>query len=260
MRYLLLLIIPILLAIFYPKIIEIVKEVVQISSVLQQHNSKSTTGEILFTKQDLSKYNGENNDIPIYLSILGSIYDVTKGKKHYGKGCAYNFFAGRDASVAFITGDFETYTDKSDDILQLEPSELLSLYNWKKFYDKEYIYKGKLIGRFYNINGLKTEYFHKAEELIKKAQNKKDEEEKLKLEFPPCNIEWSEEIGTKVWCTTESGGIKREWSGVPRKYFEPGHTSFRCACVNEKDLNSSLLKPYENCDPTSDTCFYRIDD
>lgn len=95
MRYLLLLIIPILLAIFYPKIIEIVKEVVQISSVLQQHNSKSTTGEILFTKQDLSKYNGENNDIPIYLSILGSIYDVTKGKKHYGKGCAYNFFAGK---------------------------------------------------------------------------------------------------------------------------------------------------------------------
>lgn len=59
----------------------------------------------------------------------------------------YLKFLGRDASVAFITGDFETYTDKSDDILQLEPSELLSLYNWKKFYDKEYIYKGKLIGR-----------------------------------------------------------------------------------------------------------------
>lgn len=36
----------------------------------------------------------------------GSIYDVTVGRAFYGPGGSYQFFAGRDAARAFVTGCF----------------------------------------------------------------------------------------------------------------------------------------------------------
>jgi cytochrome b involved in lipid metabolism len=38
------------------------------------------------------------------LAILGEVYDVTAGRRHYGKDGGYSFFAGRDASRAYVTG------------------------------------------------------------------------------------------------------------------------------------------------------------
>jgi hypothetical protein len=38
--------------------------------------------------------------------ILGSVYDVSSGAKHYKPGGSYHFFLGKDASRAFVTGDF----------------------------------------------------------------------------------------------------------------------------------------------------------
>jgi len=29
-----------------------------------------------------------------------------------------------------------------------------------------------------------------------------------------------------VWCTNKSGGIERDWVGVPRRYFKPGNELF----------------------------------
>ncbi|KAJ0807086.1 putative cytochrome b5-like heme/steroid binding domain-containing protein [Helianthus annuus] len=37
---------------------------------------------------------------------IRSVFDVTKGKSHYGKGGGYNHFSGRDASRAFVSGNF----------------------------------------------------------------------------------------------------------------------------------------------------------
>ncbi len=37
------------------------------------------------------------------LSVRGRVYDVSKGKKHYGPGTGYNFFTGRDATRSFLT-------------------------------------------------------------------------------------------------------------------------------------------------------------
>jgi len=34
------------------------------------------------------------------------VFDVTKGRKHYGPGGGYSFFSGRDGSRAFVSGDF----------------------------------------------------------------------------------------------------------------------------------------------------------
>lgn len=47
-----------------------------------------------FTKENLKTFTGKNNK-PIYLSILGNIFDVSKAKKYYGPGENYNVFTGK---------------------------------------------------------------------------------------------------------------------------------------------------------------------
>ena len=49
------------------------------------------------------------------VAICGQVFDVTKGAEFYAKGAGYGFFAGRDASLAFATGNFKTnLTDNVD--------------------------------------------------------------------------------------------------------------------------------------------------
>lgn len=147
-----------------------------------------------------------------------------------------------------------------DHVLSLEPNDILAVHDWKLFYEKEYIFKGKLIGRFYNDLGEETEYYHKIHEQIEIVREEIKRDEKLKSAFPPCNIEWKADSGTKVWCTNQSGGISRSWIGVPRKYFEPGNKNFRCACVHEDMLEQGNLKEYDNCDSNAVSCVYFIED
>ncbi|CAN0044491.1 unnamed protein product [Choristocarpus tenellus] len=59
-------------------------------------------------------------------SILGQVYDVSKGVKHYGVGGAYHGFTGKDGTRAFITGDF-TQEGLSDDVSGLDPKECLGI-------------------------------------------------------------------------------------------------------------------------------------
>lgn len=47
----------------------------------------------LFTKEELSKFTGRDNT-PVYLAILGEVFDVSSGRKHYGEGGGYHFFSG----------------------------------------------------------------------------------------------------------------------------------------------------------------------
>lgn len=65
-----------------------------------------------------------------------------------------------------------------------------------------------------------------------------------------------------------SGAIERDWAGVPRRLFSKDGKFKRCACIrttgspsfesdkntNNGDLGLSLLREYEGCDPTSNTC------
>lgn len=54
-------------------------------------------------------YNGRDPKKPIYIAILGDVYDVTEGRRIYGPGGYYSFFSGRDASRAYVTGCFQTH-------------------------------------------------------------------------------------------------------------------------------------------------------
>lgn len=68
-----------------------------------------------------------------------------------------------------------------------------------------------------------------------------------------------------------SGGVAREWAGVPRRMYKPGSdSSFRCACIrttgppsndpnsqnhsNRGDLDSPNLREYEGCEPRAMSC------
>lgn len=56
--------------------------------------SESSAGQRLFTTAELAQYNGEDDSPGLYIAILGSVYNVEKGKKHYGPDGSYHVFAG----------------------------------------------------------------------------------------------------------------------------------------------------------------------
>ncbi|KAI5080734.1 hypothetical protein GOP47_0003917 [Adiantum capillus-veneris] len=89
--------------------------------------SERTTPPRLWTREELTMYNGTDKELPILLGILGNVFDVTKGKTHYGAGGSYNHFAGRDATRAFVSGNFsgDGLTDSVAGLSNMEIKSLL---------------------------------------------------------------------------------------------------------------------------------------
>ncbi|CAH0394031.1 unnamed protein product [Bemisia tabaci] len=228
----------------------------------EKYLKNTTSSERLFSISDLSDFNGETRK-ELYLAILGNVFDVTQGQKFYGRGESYHHFIGKDASRAFVTGELSKSMD-NDDVADLSLQEIKSIHDWLNFYHDKYLYKGKLIGRYYDATGSPTDYNFKIQGLIEKALIDQDAELEEKKKFPPCNVEWSESTGTRVWCSKKSGGIERDWVGVPRKLYTAGDTKPRCACINlrskEKEivqkgtLRDKNLEEYKNCDPKATSC------
>uniref|UniRef100_A0A182SI14 Cytochrome b5 heme-binding domain-containing protein n=1 Tax=Anopheles maculatus TaxID=74869 RepID=A0A182SI14_9DIPT len=214
-------------------------------------------GELLLTEAELSKFNGKDNEL-LYLVILGHVYDVTAGVKHYGPGQSYHMFVGHDATRSFVTGEFEQYTSELSDVSSLKEADLLQLFTWKEFYDKTYIYVGKLIGRYFDSLGQQTAYYQHVLDRAAKANASKDSER----QYPSCNVEWKVEMGTRVWCSNRSGnGQERSWVGRPRKVaMDDGNVDGDdrsseqfCACVPEDDTNEQYV-PFPGCDMTAESC------
>lgn len=57
-----------------------------------------------FTAQELQEFGSGLDGTPIYLSIFGRVYDVSKGSKFYGDGASYSMFAGKDVTRALCLG------------------------------------------------------------------------------------------------------------------------------------------------------------
>ncbi|KAL9653733.1 hypothetical protein ABK040_016661 [Willaertia magna] len=103
-----------------------------------------------FTKNDLQHYNGKfDKNLPILLSIKGRIYDVTKGKSHYGPGGSYHFFVGRDGTRSFVTGCFDEKnvecTERSSSLEGFDKDQMKTVDGWVKFYDEKYDFIGYLV-------------------------------------------------------------------------------------------------------------------
>lgn len=113
-------------------------------------------GVLVITEEELKTKDGRN-DGDIWLSVLGEVYDVTEGRKFYGEGTSYGFFAAKDASACFASGKFneEGLKQPLDD---LSSSQLEAVEQWRKFYaDKDnYHFVGVLQGAFYDSAGKPT--------------------------------------------------------------------------------------------------------
>ncbi|KAG5643306.1 hypothetical protein DXG03_001190 [Asterophora parasitica] len=51
-----------------------------------------------FTTEELKKYDGSNQGLPILVAIKGTIFDVSPKADVYGPGRSYSIFAGKDGS------------------------------------------------------------------------------------------------------------------------------------------------------------------
>ncbi|CAJ0942444.1 unnamed protein product, partial [Mesorhabditis belari] len=241
-----------------------------------EENSAPITADIsspglsrsVFTPEQLLLFDGTRASRPVYLAILGRVYDVDKGKKHYGKGGGYSFFAGKDGSRAFVSGDF-TPNGLIDDLSGLGHDDLLGIRDWVSFYEKDYTLIGVVTGRYYDAQGNPTDELKDVLARMEVAAQWRAQKAAENEVFPPCNSEWKKESGGRMWCSTKSGGIQRDWVGVPRKYTDPTAKGTRCACVknfgpglsvhaaqgaNRGDLDHPFLSEYEDCSPTSMSC------
>lgn len=81
---------------------------------------------------------------------------------------------------------------------------------------------GRVIRRFYREDGLPTPELMQVEAVIAKGLEASKQDLKEKQKFPPCNAEWSSTKGSRFWCSQKSGGVSRDWIGIPRKLYKPG--------------------------------------
>lgn len=62
----------------------------------------SLSGFRLFVPEELARYRGGPGDPGLYLALLGRVYDVSSGRRHYEPGAHYSGFAGiREALTPF---------------------------------------------------------------------------------------------------------------------------------------------------------------
>tara|TARA_B100000513_G_scaffold39864_1_gene15161 strand:- start:622 stop:1245 length:624 start_codon:yes stop_codon:yes gene_type:complete len=163
----------------------------------------------IFTSEALRAYNGRRAKIngetvtkPIYLAVLGDVFDVSEGTRYYARGGSYQHFVGRDASRSFVTGD-SADSKLTDSIAELSDDDLEAVGDWYKFYKEHEVYKwvGRVVGRYFDIKGEQLEKFpwERLEALERSRQERK-------RRFPDCNSRWSAAEGSEVWCTVKSGG------------------------------------------------------
>ncbi|CAI5481417.1 unnamed protein product [Closterium sp. Yama58-4] len=207
----------------------------------------------LWSAEELARYNGSKKGVPLLLGILGDVFDVTKGRKHYGKGQGYNHFAGRDATRAFVSGNFSG-DGLTDDLTGLSGEQCIGIADWRDFYFKTYIHVGKLVGRFYDEQGKATAALGEFDELLKEGKRLRDVAKVAEKKYPGCNSRWAQNEGGKVWCDS---GMPRKIPRIPEAEGGPvgGSEDTRCACFTKEQLASrSDLQEYDGCAPDATKC------
>mmetsp|Transcript_15303 Transcript_15303/g.42445 ORF Transcript_15303/g.42445 Transcript_15303/m.42445 type:complete len:295 (+) Transcript_15303:121-1005(+) len=106
-----------------------------------------------FTSLQLVHFNGEpdertGEDKPVYLSVNGTVFDVSDGRNFYGPEGPYAAFAGRECGVALAKMSFDAeHLNNLAGCKDLSYGEKDELDNWiyKFTYHRNYPVKGRLV-------------------------------------------------------------------------------------------------------------------
>jgi len=209
----------------------------------------------LWTAEELAEYDGSKDPSKLALAIMGEVFDVKKGEKHYGPGMGYHFFTGKDGTRAFVTGEFNK-EGLIPDVTGLTGEQMLGIEDWILFYRKDYIPVGKLIGHYYDENGELTDAGREARVALRKGREQKKRDEDVKKVLPGCNSKFDSTAGKTLWCSDQSGGITRDWVGVIREYTNPDTQAKRCVCVPPDLLYHPGLQLYDGCPADASESFW----
>ena len=232
----------------------------------------------VFTGEALAK--GVGDAPQLLLALLGAVFDVTEGRRFYGNGGGYNFFAGRDATRAFVTGDF-TEAGLIDDVRDLSRAQWKELMKWKRFFNEKYTFVGVLGGgHFYDAAGVKSSLLleiettetekmgtkpaaasadattpadtaadtatDKAAVAAAAAETQAAESESAPG-HPRCNKRWTSGAGGQVWCE----------DGYPRAVLvsDAGLAKhFTCQCVPNSSVLDDNHQLYDGCEHYEKQC------
>ena len=216
------------------------------------------------TPEELAANVGDPPGSPVWLAFLGEVFDVTAGARHYGPGGGYHFFAGRDATRAFSTGDF---TEKGlvANLDGLTDEAMLGLENWSRFYrsgEGGYAFVGYVTGgEFYRgsesgagprgggLGAVPEPTLAKLafEEAVRRAWTARANAEAREATFPACASRWSSARGGEVFCEDGRGRPRKEVT------FSGGKRRVRCACFPD-DSFSDARQLYPGCANTATRC------
>ena len=189
----------------------------------------------------------------IWLGVLGEAFDVTAGARYYaGDGEYARCFAGRDATRAFVTGDF-TERGCVSDVRGLTGQELSGARGWRDFMRGKYRYVGKIAGgAFYDDAGEPTAMMREVWEKLERFDAFDARRRERVRMFPDCSSRWSVEAGGFVWCDADASGVAR----YPRNETstsDSGENVYRCACFPDMTVSSSRAL-FPDCAATDVKC------
>lgn len=255
----------IMIAQFYPSALTIFGFDRKKSSPEEENKTKTIR---LFTREELKKYSGKGKlfngtdslkNKPIYLALVGHVFDVTKGREYYGEGGGYSFFSGIDGTRAFVSGNFTT-DGLIDSIDDFDDDQISGIRGWVEFYKEKsegkYFHVGYLIGTYFDQNGKATAAYQMYLDRVEEVKKNKDALEQERKIWPTCDSRWEQGKGKTVSCM--NGKLPRELTLLDDKNSKKDmkNNNARCACVT-MDQNPPVgkkLMVYPGCSPNDSLC------
>lgn len=167
----------------------------------------------VFSAADLAQFDASNPALPIYLAVLGEVFDVTEGRRFYAPPSHYSYFSGRDGSRAFATGEFTDATGRAGhDLADLLDAQLITIDDWRKSYHEKYTFLGRLYqsdgSGFYDAQGQATQRLTDIHGRLGAARALASQQAEYLKNVPGCNSYFRQGEGGRIWC---DGGL------LPRK-------------------------------------------
>ncbi|KAJ7504845.1 cytochrome b5-like heme/steroid binding domain-containing protein [Mycena galericulata] len=96
-----------------------------------------------FTLAQLKEFDGSDPSKPIYVSIKGTVFDVSAKAEVYGSGRSYNIFAGKDGSKGLGMSSLKE-EHAVPDYSELNEADRKVLDDWHGFFTKRYNIVGRV--------------------------------------------------------------------------------------------------------------------